>query len=354
MASTCGTGQQAGPNFLGRLISVSSGNSTTSYGCYDPLGRVWTSTQTTGGTVYGPFSYQYNLAGAPSSETYPSGLVVTNSFDAAGRVTQVAGNMGINYAQSVSYVPQGVNVLTLGNNLTESWSYGNAQKQPTQMVASALQPAPDSSYKVNATWGWAYGTPTTDNGNVTSASITGLGVSASQSFAYDHANRLTNSSETGTSPWSRNYDYDPWANGWVTGYTGQAPNSFTPVASSNFLTNNRLNIQGAVYDNGLPNGVGNQTTIGAYNSVYDAENRLTSSGNGVVAAAFTYDGDGRRVQKVSGGTTTNYLFSSVQGLSGPPKGVVSEVLLFVSITCSRRARARGNVVGKSGASRHNS
>ncbi len=295
------------------------GNSTTSYGCYDPLGRVWTSTQTTAGTVYGPFSYQYNLAGALWKETYPSGLVVTNGFDAAGRVNGVGGNVGVNYASSVTYVPQGVNVLTLGNNLTETWSYGNAQKQPTQVVALAQQPAPDSSYKVNATWGWGYGTPTTDNGNVTSASIAGLGVSASQSFGYDKVNRLTASSESGTSPWSRNYDYDAWANGWVTTYSGQSLNSFTPVVSTNFDAKNRLTRQGAVYDNGLPNGAGNQTTIGAYNSVYDAENRLTSSSNGVVSATYSYDGDGRRVQKVSGGTTTNYTFSSVQGLSGPPK-----------------------------------
>jgi len=52
-------------------------------------------------------------------------------------VTQVAGSTGTKYAQSITYVPQGVNTLTLGNNLTESWTYGTAQKQPTQMTAGS-------------------------------------------------------------------------------------------------------------------------------------------------------------------------------------------------------------------------
>src|SRR5581483_3664577 len=42
---------------------------------YDALGRVSSSAQTTNGKTY-LFSYKYNLAGALTSETYPSGRVV--------------------------------------------------------------------------------------------------------------------------------------------------------------------------------------------------------------------------------------------------------------------------------------
>ena len=45
--------------------------STTSYGCYDPMGRAWTSTQTLGSYSY-PFSYTYKYTGALATETYPS------------------------------------------------------------------------------------------------------------------------------------------------------------------------------------------------------------------------------------------------------------------------------------------
>ena len=55
---------------------------------------------------------------------------------------------------------------------------------------------------------------------------------------------------------------------------------------------------------------GDQTAIGGFNNVYDAENRVTSSTIGGAATTYTYDGDGRRVQKVSGGTTTNYVYDA--------------------------------------------
>ncbi len=306
--SGCAAGNQCA-----RLIAVTAGNASTTYASYDAMGRVTSSTQSLGSLSYGPFSYQYNLAGALWTETYPSGLVVTNSFDAAGRVTQVAGNAGVNYAPSVSYVPQGVNVLTLGNGLTETWSYLTAQKQATGLVASALQP--DQSYKVNASWSWGYGTPATDNGNVTSASVyktdwTGaVYVNATQSFGYDLINRLTSSSESSGSPWTRNFGYDAWGNGWVWSFSGITPSAFTPLgtqtASSNFDSNNRLLIQGSAY-----NGAGNQTTIGGFTNVYDAENRMVTSAIGGVTTQYTYDGDGRRVQKVTGGTTTNYVYDA--------------------------------------------
>ena len=65
---------------------------TTTYSCYDSMGRVTSSSQATGSTAYN-FSYTYDLSGALASETYPSGRTITNaSFDAAGRVTQVAGD----------------------------------------------------------------------------------------------------------------------------------------------------------------------------------------------------------------------------------------------------------------------
>src|SRR5207248_5956580 len=47
-------------NSIGRLTSVSSSVSTTSYGSYDALGRVKSSTQTTDGQTYSFSNYNYN------------------------------------------------------------------------------------------------------------------------------------------------------------------------------------------------------------------------------------------------------------------------------------------------------
>src|SRR5882762_9200696 len=46
--------------------------------------------------------------------------------------------------------------------------------------------------------------------------------------------------------------------------------------------------------------------------VYDAENRVLSATNGSASGTYTYDGNSLRVQKVSGGTTTIYIFSGTK------------------------------------------
>ncbi len=282
-----------------------------------------TSTQTTGASY--TFTYLYNKLGGLTQEQYPSGRQVGNVFGAAGRITTVTGTVGGNvttYASGVVCDPTGPmgTFLPLNSWVTESWTLGTPQKQPTALTAAK-----------NGTLlalGWGYGTGAspdlTNNGNVTSATIAGNGVNASQSFGYDLVNRLVVAAEgassavtsstictQNTGTWCRNQAYDAWGNGWIPSYNNQVLNfglvlnSFTPQAASNFDANNRLNIQGSAYDNG-----GNQTKIGLFNNVYDAENRLTSSSNGVVSATYTYDGDGRRVQKVTGGTTTNYVYDA--------------------------------------------
>jgi RHS repeat-associated protein len=237
---------------------------------------------------------------------------LTNGFDAVGRVNGVAGG-SLNYASNVAYDPTGpVSGLTLGNGLVEQWTFGTSQKQPTRLVAAATQP--DLSYKVNDTWTWGYNGATTNNGNIVSATVyktdwTGaVPVNASQSFLYDLVNRLTGSSESGV--WTRNYGYDAWANGWVTANSGLPLNPFTPVASSNFDGNNRLGIQNSAYNTG-----GNQTAIGGFGNLYDAENRLLTSTIGGVTTTYSYDGDGRRVSKVTGATQSNYVYDAAGQLA---------------------------------------
>ena len=50
------------------------------------MGRIKASSQVVAGTSPYQFSYSYDISGALATETYPSGRIVTNSFDAAGRI----------------------------------------------------------------------------------------------------------------------------------------------------------------------------------------------------------------------------------------------------------------------------
>jgi uncharacterized protein RhaS with RHS repeats len=97
---------------------VSNGASTTEYGSYDALGRVLGSTQN---SLY-PFLYTYIPAGLRTIQ-YPSGRVVTTSYDDAGRPLQLAAGTK-NYASAIGYAPHGAPVsLTLGNALVETTAY---------------------------------------------------------------------------------------------------------------------------------------------------------------------------------------------------------------------------------------
>ncbi len=60
----------------------------TSYD-FDAMGRLVKHVQTIGDQSY-QLEYGYNLAGQLTSEKYPSGRIVTNGFDAKGRMTSVA------------------------------------------------------------------------------------------------------------------------------------------------------------------------------------------------------------------------------------------------------------------------
>jgi len=112
----------------GHLTQVSNGNSTANYVSIDPLGRVTASNQVTGGQTYG-FTYYYNLAGALTKETYPSGRAVTTSYDGANRANGVTGSYngsGTNYVNTVVYWPHGALwSFWAGNGTVPVWEYNS-------------------------------------------------------------------------------------------------------------------------------------------------------------------------------------------------------------------------------------
>ncbi|HEY1528924.1 MAG TPA: hypothetical protein VGH51_22095 [Candidatus Angelobacter sp.] len=113
-------------NSRGRLTSVANANSVTNYTNFDALGNVLASNQVTAGRTYA-FAYAYNLAGALSSETYPSGRVVTTGYDGANRPNAVNGTLSGQtkpYAYSIAYWPHGgLYYFGEGNNVAPVWTY---------------------------------------------------------------------------------------------------------------------------------------------------------------------------------------------------------------------------------------
>ena len=109
----------------GRLIAMTYGSSssiTGTYFGYDSMGQVKEQRQVTGSNTYS-LSYTYNLAGLLATETYPSGRVLTQSYDNAGRLSQISDGT-TTFASSFSYAPSGAVLSeTWGNGAVQSIAY---------------------------------------------------------------------------------------------------------------------------------------------------------------------------------------------------------------------------------------
>jgi YD repeat-containing protein len=202
-------------NAQGRLTAMTYGtnSSTGSYYSYDAMGRVTTSYQRIDAQTY-QMSYGYNLAGELSSQTYPSGRVVTTGYDSAGRVSgvtgQKAGEGNKSYAAGFSYTAAGaVSAMQMGNGLVEQAGF-NARLQPVQIKLGTVT-SPASVVQLD----YGYGT-TNNNGNLLSQTITapktaGGSLVLTQTYGYDSLNRLVSAGENGTA-WQQTYDCDRFGN----------------------------------------------------------------------------------------------------------------------------------------------
>ena len=229
------------------------------------------------------FLYGYNLAGSLTSETYPSGRVVTTDYGSTNQISQITGNYGtqVNYFSNPTYAASGqLTQYRYGNNLWRQATYGSLllPSWSSDMVSNS-----PNDQLFTATWNWA------GNGNLKSLSLNYGGpnypgfLNFTQNFGYDGVNRLTSVTDSGG--WSQNFNYDQYGNMWNTANSGLPTLPMMPTAGSVF--NGANQITGNSYDYS-----GNQTSFGD-TLLYDAENRLIqaneSAANGGGIVDYFYD-----------------------------------------------------------------
>jgi YD repeat-containing protein len=169
---------------VGRLTAVGTAASVEQIAQYDPLGRILQSTQTTAGVSYS-FAYTYNLAGALTAETYPSGRSLTASYNSRNSPNTLMGSFGgqmTPYVLGTVYWPHGeLNYLVRGNGVVQEQSF-NSRLQQTESyeMAYTVQPngtfAPTLLFASCPNWGapsqtnlvCPAGTQASDNGNLLS------------------------------------------------------------------------------------------------------------------------------------------------------------------------------------------
>ncbi len=295
---------QSGYYNVGRRTSMTdaAGSETLNY---DQMGRELTEQRITN-SVTKNTTYTYNLDGSLATLTYPSGRVITYTYNAAAQpISAVDTVNNIDYATNAYYAPPGgLAQIQKGSNLVTTHIYNDRLQpcwifattgtalpwQPTQTACtSTASPAGnilDLKYNYNSS-------SQTDNGNVTGIT-NNRDTTRSQSFAYDQVNRISSaqtSSTSGSNCWGEAYGYDQWANlttiGAASGYSGCTQESLSVTAG----TTNQLTATGYSYD-----ALGNMLTDASNTYVFNAESEIETA----ASVNYTYDGDGDRVEKSNG------------------------------------------------------
>ena len=306
-------------NGIGRRTGMSDAAGAEAWS-YDAMGRTITDSRTTSGvTKNTTYAYSPYLDGSINTITYPSGRVITYSTGTAERPLSAQDNStSVYYAASAHYTPSGaLSSLANGVSLTSTLFY-NPRLQPCRISVKSSGTAPTTctgtgvGNVLDFTYSFNFGS--VNNGNVASIA-NNRDNTRSQNFTYDALNRLytAQTQTTGvTIPnsncWGLTFGYDPWGNLLQSSTTGPVgcgeplPLNVSVGTSNRILTNTVTGqVTNHCYDtagNLIHTVLAPATcpTSGPYQYTYNAENQLTST----AGLSYTYDGDGKRVQKSNG------------------------------------------------------
>lgn len=298
------------------------------------------------GGAWGPdfaTTLTYDLAGAVTSVSYPSGHAVSYNYDAAGRLGDVvkanatlpamSGNLGGEqraYASEVRYDESGgMSQERFGADTpvyNKHFYNGRGQLAEIRVSTYAITaPAKEKDWNRGlilnvysaAPAGGATESGADNNGNLRKQMISvpyddqiSGSWDSSLIYDYDALNRLKQVREVraGANQWVQRFDYDRWGNRTINASaTTNAPSTQFDAGES--AAANRLYAPG---DTALPMGqrqmrydaAGNLTYdvyTGAGGRAYDAENRMVSAqAGGSRSAVYTYDAGGLRVKRSDG------------------------------------------------------
>ena len=308
----------------GRLIAATYGSSSSTNGTYfgyDTMGRVNVQRQVTGGNTYS-LSYTYNLAGQLATETYPSGRVLTRSYDNAGGLSQISDGT-TTFASNFTYSASGGLLSeTWGNGAVHSLSYNSA------LQVSQIKLKQSSSGPELQRYDYLYGQVTQSSGSVDKSKNNGQvgrvdgvinGSSTKewdQRFSYDELGRLSTAAEyqqgTSTLTWKQEFTYDRYGNRFQSGSGNTNPPVYTPVVSSDITAaTNRFVTSGSTpvtYD--AAGNILQDAKFRFMNYTYDANGRqLTASAmDSDLSQTSVYDCVGQRVQTTSFGATRTMVY----------------------------------------------
>jgi len=300
-----------------RLAIKNAPEGTLTYG-YDTAGNLQSISARKGYTF--PTAQPYTLANVTplTTDPNPNGAYMTYKYDERRRLSKVNDDGSVADV-AYSYDPVGSQArMTYRNGMQTAYTY-NALNQLTAMN-STFSSSPRASFVYDDS-SWTGGRLSNSGRRNRMVETINGGASRQVDYSYDNLNRLTQEKINGSSSTKADYTYDAVGNRLSRTATGI--NNVTG-ANYGYTANDWLGtIQntkvGASFDaNGNTtafdldgNGTADQTTL----DQYDIQNRLVTATRTVGTVNMVYDGDGNRVKKVAGTTTTYYLVAE-QNLTG--------------------------------------
>ena len=342
------------PYPIGRRTSMcdAAGNEAWSH---DKMGRVAADLRTTNGvtktTTYATPSVPYNFDGSVAQLTYPSGRTITYTPNSAAQsVSAIDTANSVNYATMALYGAQGaLRSLTNGTSILSTLYYNN-RLQPCRIAVNSSGTAPGTcgdgtNYGNVLDYSYNFNLGTSDDGNVmaiTNNLTKNTPTDRSQSFTYDVLNRIATAgtiSTSGANCWGEKYGYDAWGNLLsVAGITPQY-NGCSQESGFSITVNASNQIAGFCYD-----AAGNLLAQSAPpcpspTYVYNAENQLTST----AGVTYTYDGNGKRVQKSNGKLYWYGMGSDALDESDASGNIITNEYIFFGGKRIARRDSSGNV-----------
>lgn len=302
-------------NPIGRLTTEGNSPSAEMYS-YNAIGRVTEQWDVLPSNNVGATNFSYNPGGELTGITYPSGRVVTQSYDNVGHLNQVASN-GTNYLTipSADYdASERPLYYTYGNNIAASMVYS-----PSRSQLSSLSYSNGGTTLFGLNYYYQHdptncpsGT-TSDNGLIECVVDVSSGTGAggrTANYAYDPLGRLTSAQTNGSTnypAWGLAMTYDRYGNRLSEEVTsGSGPDNALSFSANDGALTNRPD--GYSFD-----ASGNLLNDGAHGYSYDADDEITQVDSGSTAT-YEYNGDGTRVRRVANGTTTDIALGQSQVL----------------------------------------
>ncbi len=310
---------------LGRLTSMVDGTGSETYS-YNQLGRITNVAEVVGATNYN-VGYSYNYVGETKTLTYPSGRVVTQAYDAVGRMNQISSG-GTNYltVPANGLTPAGLpTAINYGNGVVATVGY-NARLQ-----LSSLDYAKGATDLLNLTYNYDQNVAgnIVNNGQIQGIADT-RGNAYSTSYTYDALGRMVQGQTldlAAANTWKLQWTYDRYGNRPTQTLTGGTISVTQPQLTVNHATN-RISTSGYAYDL-----AGNMTNDILHAYAFDGESRIKTVDVGQTNnSTYSYDGKSMRVKKVvvSGGTTTTtvYIVSGSKVIAEYVGGTLSKEYVY--------------------------